>query len=293
VVSLHAEGEMAEIICFQIPPDHQLETPQGWSQAGTETFSAARAHVLIIKRRGTKVLKGPILQSIEVPAGSDYVVRRKIIVTTKYTTELQQSLQQTITDTVTAELSNKIGAEIGVSNMLPTGKTSSETLFKTTDALTKTMQRTLVGKQAFELQISHEDERSITVKTKNLCLYVGIWPWRWDVYLYRIERGKYSATGRRRSSVLKQSATTIEMAVLKQSATTIEIALRQPLFSLQFYEPQEDLSISDGEYVPDVENPAQISVEPLETQLPPEFEFPIAPTLEDLWRGTFQILRGS
>jgi hypothetical protein len=177
--------------------------------------------------------------------------------------------------------------------MLPTGKVSSETLLKTTDALTKTMQRTLVGKRAFELQISHEDERSITVKTssdgsraptKNLCIHVGIWPWRWDVYLYRIERGEYYETDRRALS-LKKAAVAIE----RQSTTAIEITLRQPLFSLQFYEPQEDLSISDGEYIPDVENPAQISVEQLVTELPPEFEFPVSPTLEDLWRATFQI----
>ncbi|MBX6376494.1 MAG: hypothetical protein IRZ13_19995 [Acetobacteraceae bacterium] len=276
---------MPETLCFQVPADHELETIDGWSRIDSRTYSAVRAHIVVIKRRGTKLFTGPTLRRIDVPAGSEYVVKRRDIVTVKHTAEIQRSVQQTVTDRITQEFSQKIAAEISASGALPSAKATSETQFKAIGELTNAVQQSLNAKRAFEVQLTQEDERSIAVKTrsdgsrapaKHLHLYVGVWPWRWDFYLYKVEilRLRYE-----KRWIWPDVRETFSSRVL---------TLKQPLFSVQFYEPQEDFSISDGDHAPEIEDPEAISIAPLTVDLP-NVEFPLNPTLEGLARLAFPV----
>lgn len=138
---------------------------------------------------------------------------------------------------------------------------------------------------AFEVQIAQEDERSITVKTnadgsraaaKQLHLYAGLWPWRWDFYLYKVELLR-----------LRYEKRWIWPDVRETFSSKV-LTVRQPLFSLSFYEPQEDFSISDGEYEPEVEDAEEIRIDELTERLP-NVEFPINPSLEEIARLAFPV----
>jgi hypothetical protein len=276
---------MPETVCFQVPADHELDSIEGWSRIGPGSFFAVRAHIIVIKRRGAKLLMGPTLRRIDVPAGSDYVVRRKEMTTVKHMAEVQRVVQQTVTGKITQEFSEKISAEIGVSGPLPTAKAASETQFKATQEVTDALQTTLYGRRSFEVEIAQEDERSITVKTnadgshaaaKQLHLYAGLWPWRWDFYLYKVELLR-----------LKYEKRWIWPDVRETFSSKV-LAIRQPLFSLSFYEPQEDFSISDGEYTPEVEEAEEIRIDKLADGLP-NVEFPLNPSLEEIARLAFPV----
>jgi hypothetical protein len=276
---------MPETVCFQVPADHELETIEGWSRIAPGNFSGVRAHIIIIKRRGLKPLMGPTLRRIDVPAGSEPVVRRKKVVTVKRMGEIQQIVQQTVTGKITQEFSQKIGAEIGVSGALPTAKAASKTQFKATQEVIDELQSTLSGKRSFEVQIAQEDELSVTVKTsadgsrasaKQLHLYTILWPWRWDFYVDKVELLR-----------LKYEKRWIWPDVRKTFSYKI-LTIREPLFSLSYYEPQEDFSISDGEHSPKVEEAEEIRIDKL-TEALPNVEFPLNPSLEEIARLAFPV----
>jgi len=276
---------MAETVCFQVPADHELETNEAWERKSPNTFTAVRAHIVVIKRRGAKPLMGPTVRRIDVPAGSEYGVRRKEMVAVKHMAEIQQVVQRTVTGRITHEFSEKISAEIGVSGPLPTAKAANETQFKAAKEVTDAVQRTLNGKRSFEVQHVQEYERSVTVKTspdgsraspKQLYFYFGLWPWRWDFYLYKVELLR-----------LKYEKWWYWWHVRETFASKV-LTIRQPLFSLSFYEPQEDPSISDGEYVPEVEDAEEIRLAELTEPLR-NVEFPLDPSLEEIARIAFPV----
>ena len=143
----------------------------------------------------------------------------------------------------------------------------------------------LATKQAYEIQLTQEDERAITVKTradgsqapaKQLHLYAGVWPWQWDFYLYKVEilRLKYRKPWYWRH--------------VRETFSSKTLAPKQPLFSLKFYEPQEDLSVNDGGYAVEVDEPQDISLIPLTVPLQ-NIEFPLTPTLEALAPMAFPV----
>ncbi len=276
---------MAETVCFQVPADHELETNEAWERKPPNTFTAVRAHIVVIKRRGVKPLMGPTVWRIDVPAGSEYGVRRKEMVAVKHMAEIQQLVQRTVTGRITQEFSEKISAAIGVSGPLPTAKAASETQFKAAKEVTDAVQRTVSGKLSFEVQHIQEYERSVTVKTnadgsraspKQLYFYFTLWPWRWDFYLYKVELMR-----------LKYEKWWYWWHVRETIASKI-LDIRQPLFSLSFYEPQEDPSINDGEYVPEVEDAQEIRLAALDEPLR-NVEFPLDPSLEEIARLAFPV----
>lgn len=271
---------MPETVCFQVPADHELETKEAWQRRPPNTFTAVRAHIVAIKRRVAKPLTGPPVKRVDVPAGSEYGFRRKDVVAVKHTAEIQELVQRTVTAKITEEFSEKISASIGVSGPLPTAKASADTQFKAANEVSEAIQRALSAKLSFDVNFSTEIERSITVKTnadgshalsKQLYFYFTLWPWRWDFYLYKVElmRLKYE-----KSWYWWDVRETIASRVLD---------IRQQLFSIYFYEPEEDLSISDGEYTPDVQDADEFRVAKLDEPLG-NIEFPINPSLEEIAR---------
>jgi hypothetical protein len=276
---------MPETVCFQVPADHELETNEAWQRRPPNTFTAVRAHIVAIKRRGAKPLTGPPVGRIDVPAGSEYGFSRKDIIAVKHMAEIQELVQRTVSARVTEEFSEKISASIGVSGPLPTAKASSDTQFKAANEISDAVQRTLGGKLSFEVSRTTEIERSVTVKTsadgsraspKQLYFYFTLWPWQWDFYLYKVELMR-----------LKYEQSWYWWRVRETIASKV-LDIRQPLFSLCFYQPEEDPSISDGEYVAEVQDADEIHVTKLDEPLR-NIEFPLNSSLELIARVAFPV----
>jgi hypothetical protein len=276
---------VSEILCFQVPPDHALESMEGWSRLDPQTFSAVRAHLVVIKRREAHPLTGPAISRVDVPAGSEYVIRRKEIEVTTQMAEVQQLVQRTVTTRINEEFVAKLSAEIGASGPLPTAKATTETQIKLLTELADAVQHSVAGKQSFQVQRTTEIERSLTVKTtadgtpvptKHLYLYFGLWPWRWDFYLDRVEllRLRYQRRWL--------------WPTVRETFAARTLTLRLPLFSLRFHEPQTEISVKDGDYTPDVADAEAIALAPL-TNAMPALDFPLDTGLGDLARLAFPV----
>ena len=220
---------------FPSTSDHELETKEAWQRRPPNTFTAVRAHIVAIKRRVAKPLTGPPVKRVDVPAGRNTASAVKTL-SRLSTRQKSKLVQRTVTAKITEEFSEKISASIGVSGPLPTAKASADTQFKAANEVSEAIQRALSAKLSFDVNFSTEIERSITVKTnadgshalsKQLYFYFTLWPWRWDFYLYKVElmRLKYE-----KSWYWWDVRETIASRVLD---------IRQQLFSIYFYEPEE------------------------------------------------------
>jgi len=276
-----------EIICFQIPPDEVLEKRSGWTHLGKSTYSAVRANVVLVKKRELKTVKGPSFIDLDLPAASEYKYEKKKAKVIKHTESIQKSIQQTMTAKLSEEVAQKIASEIGATGVVPSAKLSSEISVKSGVELTDAVQQGLTFTKSYEVENSEEITQSVTFKSSPdgaqrsmaLHFFLGLWPWRWDFYLQRVEHLKLQY---KRHWLWPDVRKTI-------SITPAEPKL--PLFRVRFYEPQNDVSITEHDHVPDIEHEGtEVTIESV-TDPMPNTRCPNGTSMEELARLAFPVTR--
>jgi hypothetical protein len=277
---------MAEKICIRIPSDDALSERSGWASLGDGTYSAIRFHVLVIKQRERSIVKGPAIEVLNLPGGSEYKYERKNARIVKNTLSIQESIQETVTTKLAQEVTKKIASEIGATGVLPSAKLSSEVQLKSGVELTDAVQSGLTRTRSYEIQNSEEITRSVSYKSDgssrpslSLHFYLGLWPWRWDFYLLKVEylRLRYA-----KHMFWFDVRKTISQATAEPKV---------PLFRASFYEPQADFSISEGSHFSEIADDGdEITVGPF-TDPAGKAGCPAGAPLEELARHAFPVTR--
>jgi hypothetical protein len=247
--------------CLHIPSDEELSSRSAWRKSGNDTYSAVRAHILVVKRKEEGSPKGPPALTIDLPARTEFIRERKIGTLTKYTAEILSSIQETVTSKFTKELMEKIGAEIGINpTAWPSAKLTTEIQAKAGVELTKAVQGTLAVKKSYEQQLTNDLTYSLKYmadegagrKQTTITLYPRLSHWRWEFYLHKVE---ILSLRYRKPWYWRE---------IRDSMVFSEDSLLRPLFCVRFYEPEEQLSMTDETYVPDVVDADEIFIEPLQ-----------------------------
>src|SRR5699024_3951112 len=102
-----------------------------------------------------------------------------------------------------------------------------------------------------------------------LHFYLRFWPWRWEIYLYRVEylRLRYQHNW-----------------LWRDVRKTIDRSSDEPkrlLFCIRMYEPQDEYSLAEGNYEADIADEDEVTIQSCEGGLPRMNE-PTGPTLEEL-----------
>lgn len=278
---------MPEIVYLQIPPQELLRSKAGWRNLGQKTFAAFRAHIVIVKRREKKALKGSPVKTLDLPGGTEYGFERKTARIVRHAGEIQRSIQETVTAKVAVEVAHKIASEVGATGPLPAAKLSSEVNAKAGAELTEAVQATLATKRSFEIQDSEEITRSISYKPSSdgnkrdpvtLHFYLRFWPWRWEFYLYRVE---YLRLRYQRKWLWRDVRKTIE---------TSSDEPKRLLFCIRLYEPQDEYSLAENSYEPDIADEDEVTIDSCAGGLP-QVNGPAGPALEELARLAFPVTR--
>jgi hypothetical protein len=278
-----------DVAYLRNPSDRLLELRSGWRKSKNDMYAAVQSLIVAVRRRDKGPLRGPPVWVKNFPAGSEFSIQDKKALVTKRIGELQVSIQETATTKFAGEILTKVIAEVGFTGALPTAKTLGELQAKAGVELSESVQTRLAHKRSFELDTSREITSSTTYrpsggrpkgKPGRLLFYLELWPWRWDFYVYRVQYLQLQY----KSSWLWRD--------VRETISETHIDLREPLFRLRFYEPQEDYSFTDEDYIPDValEDVHAIKVEALHDPMP-DVPRPIGPTLQDLARIAFPVTK--
>jgi hypothetical protein len=276
---------MPDVTWMHVPSDLVLTDQNHWKSLGGSEYSAIRAHLLLLRRRSPSTKRGPVLKHVELPGGVKYSLEHKKLIVIKQTENIVETIQSTVSSKLTTEFAKKITAQAGLDKGLPTGGLNDETSMKFGSELTDSLQKTLATTKAYEVQYSEEITRSITLETHNgkkrqrsldLYFYTNLWPWSWDIYLHQIEYLKLSYKQRWYWKDVRKT--------LEPLASDVKC----PLLRASYYEPQDECSIAEGKYKPEVEEDIGLQIEMLNGSYP-KVSPPISSTLEDLAKLAFPV----
>jgi hypothetical protein len=278
---------MADVTWMRVPSDLMLTDQNNWKSLGGNEYSAVRAHLLLVRRRAPSTKKGPTLRHLELPGGVKYSLEHKKLTVIKQTQTIEETIQSTVASKLTSEFGKKVTGQAGFDKGLPTAVLNDETSIKFGSELTDSLQKTLATTKAYEVQYSEEITRSITLEAHNskkplkpldLFFYTDLWPWSWDVYLHRIEYLKLAYQKRWYWSDVRNTLEPLTSDV------------KSPLFRASYYEPQDECSIAEGTYKPEVEEDEGLRIEVLNGSYP-KFDPLTSPTLEELAKLAFPVTK--
>jgi hypothetical protein len=268
-----------------IPSDASFESLDGWQHLGGDTYAAVQAHILVVRRRDNTALKGFPFKTLNFPANTEYSVQNKSIRVIKHAGKIQETIQDTLSSKFSAELVTKLAAEIGISASLPSGKLTTEAQAKAGAELAEAMQYTIAKENSFEIEDTREVVGSISVKPDDgtgkplqLSFYLSFWPCYYDVYLYRL---RYLRLRYQKHWYWWNVRDTIE---------TTEHVLKRPLFRIKYFEPQNEYSITDNDYTPDISADEALGYEIVELSVAmPATAFQEGESLEKLAKLAFPV----
>jgi hypothetical protein len=230
-------------------------------------------------------MDGPSFTEPEIPARATYTWTKKRVETTKYVSTFESSLKRTVSTKTTTEVSSKIGSEIGLGATGLTPKLQSELQSKVSSELLQTAESELGQTNSYEVQNSEEIQSSLSLAPNGkapgvdkliLYFFLKLWPWRFNVYLHKIE---YLQLEYKREWLWWQVRNTI---------LTRELSPRQPLYQIVYYEPDDWPSLRENSYEPQVSD-ISLSVLPLKPNGYPKVSDPGTTSLEDLARLAFPV----
>ncbi|HEY0170954.1 MAG TPA: hypothetical protein VGB98_08020 [Pyrinomonadaceae bacterium] len=277
---------MAERIWVRVPDDSVLSRIDGWNNLGDNLYSALRWHFLIIGQRDGHTKSGPSFFEYEVPARATYTYTNKKVSTVKRTASIQESLKASVSSKLSEEISSKLSSEISGGTSL-SAKLQSEVQAKSVSEVVESLGRDLSQTNSYEVQNAEEVTDNISLapgdgtsggKSLKLYFFLGLWPWRWDVYLHSVEylRLEY----RRRFLVWGQVRNTIVKATHEP---------KQPVCQIVHYVPQDKPSIREQSYTPEVSD-ITISINPPAASAGTNVRLPSdISSLEDLARVAFPV----
>ena len=269
------------------PDDETISRQDGWRSLRDNRYSVCRFHLLIMGKRDQHAQNGPSFTETEIPARATYNWSKKRAKTIKCETTLETSLKRTVTSKAATEVSSKIASEIGINAAALATKLQSEIQSKMSAELVESAERELAQTNSYEVQNTDEIVSSISLSPTganttsdplNLYFFLKVWPWRWDVYLHKIE---YLQLEYRSWWYWWQ---------IRDTIVEYECNLRAPLLQIVYYEPDTWPSLRERAYEPDVPD-ISIAVLPLNPNGYPRVGDAEATSLQDLARLAFPASR--
>lgn len=272
-----------EYAWIAVPESHQLTEKSRWADLGNNKFAALR-HLILVVEQNTVVKNGPLSDQVEWPVNSEYIHqhRKKNII--KYTAGINESISAAVTRKLSTEVIAKVNAGLNTGKIL-SATLASELQTKVNSELTESLNQGLTFTKTFETQ--EETEITETLKftvpkatdnhaTRKVNIYNKVKETRWDIYLHSSE---YLQLEYQKRWYWKDVRNTIQA----DSAF-----LKQPLFSIVFYEPVPSPSYCFDDYQPEVAAVSEITTQALNTACPSRTA-PALESLENLARLAFPV----
>jgi hypothetical protein len=179
---------------FIAPDPEQFASRDGWTDLGKERFMAVCYRFVMVRRRSDVPLDGPLVDSITIPANSDYTLSNEKVTTETFTDQIQNTVEDTFTIRTSAELSTKVNAKVGLS-VTPSAEIATEVLAKMAADMADTVKKSLTATSSFSLSVSTKNSGTLVLKagngeapaTRTFSVYVKVWEWTWEFYLYDIQ----------------------------------------------------------------------------------------------------------
>jgi hypothetical protein len=262
-------GELLEysIDAFVTPDPAQFSSKDGWTELGKDRFMAFCYRFILVRYRSDAPLDGPLIDSITIPANSDYTLSKEEVTTETFTDQIQSTIEDTFAIKTSEELSKKLSAKVSAS-VSPSAEIATEVLARMAAEIADSVKKSLTATRSYSLSVSKKSSGSLVVKAGNgqvptmrtLSIYAKVWEWKWDFYLYDIQH--LSLKYARRNRILWSD---VQRTIEKSG---YENAIRLPLFTLTFYEPTGSTSVAEGDYTPAIANAQQRRVSELSKPLP-------------------------
>jgi hypothetical protein len=245
------------------PSDEALAEMRAWAQPGKDLYAVLRHHLLVVTQRGALAKNGPPSEQMDWPVGATFTFTEKLATVTKFTYGLQESVTSAVTRKLSQEVMSKIGWSAGASSVKVEAAVKSELSAKLGAELVEALQSGLSTNSTYEIEVSTEKVKSLEYKVepnasiKPIFIYPKLHEVSWKVYLYQTDFLQLEYKKHRFRSDLRKT-------ILQGS-----VLFRIPLFSINFFEPESELSFSFDQYIPEVADGAAVSTSPLEGKCPP------------------------
>lgn len=270
---------------FSRPNDDNLEDKSGWNKHENSHYSASRIHLVVVHTRKSGRQRGPVIKSFEVPAKAEYSLENKRVTINRNSAEIQESVLESVSETLTEDLSGEMSFALNSGKMLPEINLRTKFAEKISQELLGQVSWTVGSKVSFEIEERIEIKNTVTLnrgmkngKQRRLSFYPLLTLNHLDFYVYQYD---YMYLKYKGSWFWPDVRETI------QSETINDIV---PLFRVSYYEPDEDLSVAEGNYAPQVEYDKVHEVV-IDTALPPcpLKRFPKRTGLLDIARLAFPV----
>jgi hypothetical protein len=248
---------MTSIQWCKSPDDFSLSARDGWSHLGANRYRAVRNHFLILQRKSTHSKTGPIIFERKLPSGAEIRHERKRSVVTKQNHLITSHIQKTVATKLLSEVGAQATAEI--SFLPPVAKVQATSLSKISSEFFESLVAGLSETHSYEVVSTDEVMSSFSLrvpdgepnKKNTYYFYLPVWLWQWDIYLFRQEVLEFTY---RRSKLLWRRREDIRYFCNDT---------KLPIAQVQFYEPENGLSVDSARFEPEVPDAHVISILPL------------------------------
>ena len=270
---------------IQTPSDIGLSEMRGWAEIDSNKYAAIRHHLLIVPNNGGKAKNGPIYRQMDWPIKTKYQLQDKIAKITKYTYGIQESITSTVTTKLSHEVLTTIGLSTGLDVTTLGAKLSTELQTKIGMELVESLQSGLTATRTYEVSTAAEKTKSIEIEVaaadgstgvRPVFIYFKLRPLFWDVYLYRTD---YLQLEFRPRWIWPD---------VRETIISKEVLIKQPLFRIAYYEPEEEFSFKYDQYEPEVTDADIVQSLALTSAFPNAKPKPTT-TLEKLARLAFPV----
>jgi len=246
-----------------VPKSQMLEDKSRWTQLANNCY-AGIMHTLLVVEKDAVVKNGPLLEQMDWPANSEYNYQRKKKTIIKYTAGINESITSAVTQQFSTEVITKVNSDLTVGKLL-SATLSAELQEKVNTQLTESLSRGLSTTKTFEFQDENEFTETLkftvpkgknTSDTRKVTIFNKVKEISWDVYLYKSD---YLQLEYHKFWLWKDVRKTIRQE---------DALLKEPLFSITFFEPLSSLSYCFDEYESEVTNLSEIRIETVVTPCP-------------------------
>lgn len=245
---------------FRVTPDDDaLEERGNWKKVGKDQYAAVRLHLHIVPRRGREV-RGPAEVVQEFPEGTKVVTQRKRVVTEVFTEQITETVESAVSTKVTTELTSTLGSSVGLDGAKLTASITSSLQSKLGTEIAESVRRSVSRVTTYSLTVQEEQSRSSEMsvpgpgagtRSNRVSYYPLLTPHYWDVYLTGVD-------------YLTVTHTTGLFRDSRKEADEVSVAVNIPLFCVQFYVPNDELSVAVDDFTPDVDYPTEVEILPLD-----------------------------
>ena len=241
-----------------VPADEALETRSNWTKDGS-SYVLVRSHLMIVQSPSLIPKKGPILETISVPAGGEVTSDIKIKQSTKLTEEVARTLESTVATKINQELTTKIKSATSAKLSALESSFESELQARVGLELSESLRDGLTSMRRVEIETVLEDTTTVKFPVQERTTVVKHMMLKgtdWDVYLVGAE------------AITLEWKRTWAWTLVRKTLETARDNTKRPLFRLTLYEPQTTPSFETEEYTPEINDTSWVDLQPLDGKVP-------------------------